>query len=95
MRRKTGLSPPVIITTRPKVALSLRFDLFHVRCCSAFKCFNFEHFCVSHYYILVKLTELPPIWERAANSAYHLLFRCLLRYVCSSFSLMFRTSFGY
>ena len=31
---------------------------------------------------LVNLTELPPVWERAANSAYHLLFRCLLRYVC-------------
>ena len=42
---------------------------------------------------LVKLTELPPVWERAANSAYHLLFRCLLRYVCSFF--MFRTSFGF
>ena len=44
---------------------------------------------------LVKLYELPPVWERAANSAYHLLFRCLLRYVCSSFPLMFRTSFGF
>ena len=43
---------------------------------------------------LVKLTELPPVWEGAANSPYHLLFRCLLRYVCSSFPLMFRTSFG-
>ena len=41
---------------------------------------------------LVKLTELPPVWKRAANSAYHLLFRCLLRYVYSSFPLMFRTS---
>ena len=36
---------------------------------------------------LVKLTELPPVWERTANSAYHLLFRCLLTYVCSSFPL--------
>ena len=27
---------------------------------------------------LVKLTELPPIWERAANSAYHLLFGWLV-----------------
>ena len=40
----------------------------------------------------VKVTELPPVWERAANSAYHLLLRCLLRYVCPSPSLMFRTS---
>ena len=28
---------------------------------------------------LVKLTELPPVWERAANSVYYLLFRCLFR----------------
>ena len=27
---------------------------------------------------LVKLTEFPSVWERAAYSAYHLLFRCLL-----------------
>ena len=44
---------------------------------------------------LVKLTELSPVWKRAANSAYDLLFRCLLRYVRSSFPLMFRTSFGF
>ena len=25
-----------------------------------------------------KVTELPPVWEKAANSAYHLLFRCVL-----------------
>ena len=30
-------------------------------------------------FILVKLIKLPPVWKRAANSAYHLLFRCLLR----------------
>ena len=24
---------------------------------------------------LVKFSELPPVWERASNSAYHLLFR--------------------
>ena len=40
MSRKTGLSPPVIITDRPKAVLSLRFHLFYVRCCSVFKCFN-------------------------------------------------------
>ena len=43
----------------------------------------------------VKVTELPPVWERAANSAYHLILRCLLRYVCLSFPLMFRTNFGF
>ena len=44
---------------------------------------------------LVKLTELPRVRERAANSACRLLIRCLLRYVCSSFPLMFRISFGF
>ena len=44
---------------------------------------------------LMKLTDLPAVWERAANSAYDLLFRCLLRYVCSSFPLMFRPSFWF
>ena len=36
---------------------------------------------------LVNVTEFPPVWERAAYSAYHLLFRCLLRYfiVCFTF----------
>ena len=24
----------------------------------------------------------PPVLERAANLAYHVLFHCLLRYVC-------------
>ena len=33
----------------------------------------------------VKVTELPPDWERAANSAYRLLFRCVIRYVCPIF----------
>ena len=44
---------------------------------------------------LVMFNELPSAWEGAVNSAYHLLFRCLLRYVCSSFPLMFMTSFGF
>ena len=43
----------------------------------------------------VKVTELPLVWERAFNSAYHLQFCCLLRYVSPSFLLMFRTSFGF
>ena len=42
VRRKTGLSSPVIITDRPKAVLSLRFHLFYVRCCSGFKWFNFN-----------------------------------------------------
>ena len=94
MLSKTGLSPPLIITDCPKVVLSLRFHLFYVWCCSVFKFFNFTLLCVL-LFNLVMLTELPAVWERAVKLAYHLLFRCLLRYVCSSFLLMFRTSFGF
>ena len=32
-------------------------------------------FCVSNLFNSVKITELPPVWERAANSAYHLIFK--------------------
>ena len=48
-------------------------------------------------YNLVKLTELPLVWERAANSAYHRCYFviCLLRYVGPSFPLMYRRSFGF
>ena len=28
---------------------------------------------------LVKVTELSPVWKRAANSAYNLLFRCIVK----------------
>ena len=49
--------------------------------------------CVQFIYS-TQVTELPPVWERAANSAYHLLFCCLLRYVCPSFPLMFGMGFG-
>ena len=44
---------------------------------------------VSNSFNSVKVTELPPVLERVANSAYHLYFCCLLRYVCPSFLLMF------
>ena len=107
MHRKPGLSrphprppppppPPVIITDR---TVPMRY----FRC--GFISFMFGAVQFLNVLILtllcvllvnsVKLTELPPIWERAASSAYHLLFRCLLRYVCSSFPLMFRTSFTF
>ena len=39
---KTSLTHPVIITGRPNAVLPLRFRLFYVRCCSIFKCFNFN-----------------------------------------------------
>ena len=44
---------------------------------------------------LVKVTELSPVWDRAANSAYHGLFRCMSRCVCPSFPLVFGTGFGF
>ena len=45
---------------------------------------------------LVKVTELSPVWKRAANSASIICyFVVLLRYVCTPFPLMFRTSFGF
>ena len=94
MHRKTGLSPPVIITDRPKAVHSLRFHMFYVRCFQFLNVLILTLLCVL-LFNLVKLNELPPVWERAANSAYHLFFRCLLKYVCSSFPLMFRTSFGF
>ena len=43
----------------------------------------------------VKVTELPTVWERAVNSAYHLSFCCLLRYVRPSFPLVCWISFGF
>ena len=94
MHHKTGLSPPVIITDRPKAELPVRFHLFNVPCCSIFKCCNLTLPCVL-LFNSVKVTELPPVWERAANSVYPLLFCCVLRYVCPSFPFMFRTSFGF
>ena len=44
---------------------------------------------------LVKVTELPPVWEIASNSAYHLQCCCLLISVCLAFPLMFVISFGF
>ena len=44
---------------------------------------------------LVKVAGMPLLWKRAASSAYHLLFRCLLGCVCSSFPLVFGTGFGF
>ena len=60
-----------------------------------FKMFSFKLFCVSNLFISSVVTELSPVWKRAANSAYHLQFCCLLRYVCPSFHLMFGMGFGF
>ena len=75
----------------------------YFRCC--FICFllgavqflnvlNLTLLCVQSFNS-VKVNELPPVWERATNAAYHLLFYCLLRYVCQSFLLILRTSFWF
>ena len=85
MRRKTGLSP--------LQSLLLTVPRRYFRCVFFF-IFGDVHFLnaliltllCALLFNLVKLTELPPVWVRAANSAYHMLYRCLLRYVCS-FSL--------
>ena len=37
-----------------------------------FLMFLFLHFCVFNIFNTVKVTELPPVWERAAYSTYHL-----------------------
>ena len=63
--------------------------------CSFFKCFKFNTSVCPIILLFNLVTELPSVSERAANSANHLLFRCLLRYVCSSFPLMLRISFEF
>ena len=88
MHRKTGLSyppppPTIIITDCPAVSFVL---WSYVRYCSIYKCFNSN---------TSASPELPSVWERADNSAYHLLFCCVLRYVCPSFPLMIRTTYGF
>ena len=65
MHRKTGLSPPVIITDRPKAVHSLRFHLFYVRCCQFLNVIILTLLCVLLFH-LVKLTELPA-WERLSS----------------------------
>ena len=37
-----------------------------------FKMFLFKLFCVSNSFVSAMVNELPPVLERAANSAYHL-----------------------
>ena len=74
--------------------LSLRFHLFLFGVVQVLGVLILTLLCIL-LFDSVKVTELPPVWEGAAGSAYHLLFRCLLIYVCSSFPLMFGTGFGF
>ena len=46
---------------------------------------NMNVLILSILFSSVKLTELPPVLERAAYSAGHLQLYCLLWYVCPSF----------
>ena len=50
---------------------------------------------LSDLFGLVKMAELSPVWERAADSACRLWFCCLWGCVCPSFSLVFGISFGF
>ena len=43
-------------------------EMFYVRCCSLFNVLILTLLCVQ-LFNLVKVTELPLLWERAANSA--------------------------
>ena len=88
VNRKTGLNPPVVITGRLKAVLSLRFHLFMFGAVQFLNVLILTSLCVQ-LFNSVKVTELSPVWETVASSAYHLLFRCLLRYVCPSFPLTF------
>ena len=98
MHRKTDLTPPhppVIITDCPKAVLSWCFMCFMFAVVQLLNALILTLLYVLFFSNLVKITTLLPVWEGAANSAYHLLFRSMLRYVCPSFPLMFRTSFGF
>ena len=94
----TGLSTPP-----PPQKFLLTVPRRYFRC--GFICFKFGAvqflnvliltlLCVLLFY-LVKLTDLPSVWERAAYSDSHLHFYCLLKYVCLSFPLMSMASFGF
>ena len=76
MHRKTGLSPQQLLLTVPRRYFRCGFICF---ICGAVQFLNVLILTLlcAILFNLVKLTELPPVWERAANSAYHLLFRCL------------------
>ena len=54
-----------------KAALPLLFHLFYAQCCSILNVLILTILCVQ-LFNSVKVTELPPVWVRAANSAYHL-----------------------
>ena len=93
-RRKMRVTVGVIITDRPKAVLSLRFHLFMFGAVQFLSVLILTLLYVQ-LFNSVTVTELPPVLENAANSAYHLFCRCLLRYVCPCFPLMFMASFGF
>ena len=88
--RKTGLTPPpflpVINTGHSKAVLPLLFHLFYFGAVKFLNVLISTLLCCFQLFNLVKVTELQPVWERATctNSAYHLLFCCLLRHVVLS-----------
>ena len=60
------------------MVLSLRFHLFYVRFVQFLDVLILTLLCVQ-LFNSVKVAELPPAWERAANSAYHLLFSLFVK----------------
>ena len=50
---------------------SKTLHLFYVQFVQILNVFIFTLLCVQ--FISAKVTELSPVWERAANSAYHML----------------------
>ena len=57
--------------TKLSNSFSLMFHLVYVWCCSILNVLILTLLCVNLFYS-VRVTELPPVWERAANLAYHL-----------------------
>ena len=52
---------------------SVLFYLLYVRYCSMFKCFYINtSVCPLHLIQSVNITELSPVWESVAESAYRL-----------------------
>ena len=68
-RRRKTISLSSLISGS-KAVLLLLFHLSYVRCCSIFKCFNFN---ISNLFNSVKVIELPPVWGRAVSSSHVIL----------------------
>ena len=50
--------------------------------CFTYKCFSFNGYVSKDVFSLVWVTESPPFWKRAANSACHVFFLSLFNCIC-------------